>query len=203
MTKTMKKMLNQVLEAGYTAAILLGENNEPKNWFWYQKEGIGTGYIQEEFAGYHLSSVYNSKNAGTGAVYKKEVPVLSGADLRNALTHKISGTDDVQFITNLKDFVVKCDTFFSKLKIIDKNGEKTPFDLLEGLEGIYIVKHGPTYAVQLYNRMPRTDEKATVVTIEKDAFVQIKGTEKEQIKMLKEMFPYVKGEKLENMLTPF
>ena len=203
MTKNLKKALEKVVNAGYTVLVVKDEESDDfENWFYYHKEGVGTGYIQEEFAGFHVSSKYVSDNVGTGAVYGV-FPSISHKDLENALRYKIEPEHKVKFITYLKDLLVTEDIFFPDIRIIDKGGEKTPFDMLEKLNGVYIVKHGPTYMIQLYNKMPKVDEKAIVVKIENGDFIEIKGERKEQIEMLKKAFPYVEKSQLEKKLISF
>jgi len=193
----LQKLLSEVVAAGYIAMVVDSDNDgNYSNYFWYMKPGIGTGYIQFESFGvqFTLGSVYNSKKAGTGARYRKGF-TFSEADLKNALTYKI-GADKVEFIRDLKSFFIKEEFFFPHLKIILKEGVKTPFEFLNELENIYIVRHGPSYIPQLYSKKPILNEEGVAVKIKNGKFIVEKGDIKKIQDLLQEAFPYVKKSKL-------
>jgi len=193
----LQKLLSKVVAAGYIAMVVdLNNDGNYSNYFWYMKPGTGTGYIQFADFGvqFTLSSVYNSEKAGSGARYTKGF-TFSGADLENALTHKI-GADEVEFIRDLKSFFLKEEFYFPHLKIITKEGVKTPFEFLNELEDVYIVKHGSSYIPQLYNKKPTLNEEGVAVKIKNGKFIIVKGDIKKVQDLLQEAFPYVKKSKL-------
>ena len=205
-SESLNKAFKKVIDSGYIAAVVVDKNNNNYyNWFNYIKEGEGSGSVQEgTFWGLSLSSNYFSKNSGQGATYLEDVPTVCGADLENALTYKVEPTDNVRFIKSFKDLILHEDFWLPDIRFFKKGKEEfTPFDILEKLEGLYIVKHGPSYRMQIYSHKPRVNEGLVALRIEGGEFIDIKGSHQEQIELLKEAFPYIEESKLEERIVTF
>ena len=208
----LKKALNRVLEDGYTA-ILVKDDEEDENkfynWFFYLIEGVGAGYIEKNSFNnaINISSEYiATKENGSGARVQENINPkhIPNRILKNAVTFAFS--KNVEFIKDLKTLFVQKDFFFPFVRILKKDKVYTPYELLEELNGVYIVKHGPNYKAQLYLKKPKSidlEDKAVAVRIENDEFIEVRGTPQEQINLLKEVFPYVKEEELDRKLIAF
>jgi len=207
MDNELKIILNKIINDGYTAIMAedtLKKDSSFFNWMFYLIEGEGSGYIEkDDFGRINISSEYISKREGRGARFRDNIdPVsLSNRTLKNAVTHSFSG--EVNFIKDLKTLLVHEDYWFPYIHIFKKEGNFRPFDALEELDQVYIVKHGPNYRPQLYLKNPKLGEEAVAIKIEDGDFIEIKGKPLEQIKLLKEAFPYVEEKELCNRLTCF
>jgi len=196
--KLLQETFEKIIESGFIAIAVQNPKNENKffEWFHYFKEGVGTAYVEIDSLTYGLclsSSYKPSRKAGSGARYRELNSVPGISDLENALRFCWSqDISSVEFITDLKNFFEINDYWFPYMKIFTKDGEFTPYDFIKELNGLYIVQHGPNFIAQLYSSKPQLEENAIAVKIDHGAFVEVKGSQKEQLALIKKAFPYLK-----------